>query len=73
MATIAFTIGAPAKTIDMTTAGDPFAPKASRTPNAPTAPTIPAASDHTTPRTGIAHEAPSATMIATGARIPIRK
>ena len=32
------TTGAPAKTIDITTEGVPFAPKASRTPKAPAAP-----------------------------------
>ena len=42
----ALTTGAPAKTIDITTAGVPLAPKASNTPKAPAAPTMPATRDH---------------------------
>ena len=38
-----------ANTIDITTAGVPFAPKASSTPNAPTAPAMPAIRDQPIP------------------------
>ena len=51
-ATMAFTNGAPEKTIVITTAGFPFAPNASSTPNAPTAPTMPAMRDHAMPFAG---------------------
>src|SRR5687768_7518810 len=57
METNAFTIGAPAKIILMTTGtyalfGCGAAPNASNTPNAPTAPTIPAMRDHQSPFAG---------------------
>ena len=39
---MAFTMGARAKMMDITTAGCPLAPKASSTPNAPNAPATPA-------------------------------
>ena len=44
--------GAPAKTMDITTAGVPLAPNASNTPKAPIAPTIPATRDQPIPRPG---------------------
>ncbi len=50
--TMAFTTGAPAKTMAMTTLGMPRAPKASSTPNAPTAPKTPAIHDHAMPASG---------------------
>ena len=58
VATTAFTIGAPAKTMDMTTAGLPPAPNASNTPKAPIAPTTPARKDHDTPLLVNDHAAP---------------
>ena len=56
--TTAFTTGAPANTIDITTAGVPRAPNARRTPNAPIAPTVPASRDHVNPRAGNDQSAP---------------
>ena len=54
--TTAFTIGAPAKMIDMTTGtytgGFGDAPNASSTPSAPMAPSVPAMSDHCQPLAG---------------------
>src|SRR6266446_4404727 len=52
IATSAFTIGAPANTMDITTGGVPLAPKASSTQNAPTAPAIPATNDQPMPLLG---------------------
>ena len=51
-ATMALMMGAPAKTMAITTLGDPPAPKARRTKNAPAAPTIPARKDHRMPWAG---------------------
>src|SRR5205823_119581 len=73
VATIALTIGAPAKTIAITTAGDPFAPKASSTQNAPIAPTIPATSDHAIPGTGMLQDALLAIIMNSGASTAVRK
>src|SRR4026209_2975098 len=72
--TIAFTIGAPAKIIDMTTPGFPPAPNASNTPNAPIAPTMPAISDHVIPLELYAlHAAPFIISNASGASTALRK
>lgn len=65
-ATMAFTIGAPAKTIDMTTVGVPLAPKASNTQKAPNAPTTPASNDQPMPFAGMLHVAPFAINIRAG-------
>ena len=46
MATQALTMGAPANTMAITTAGVPLAPKASRMPKAPTAPATHGAVGH---------------------------
>lgn len=73
METMAFTTGAPAKTMAMTTAGEPFAPKASNTPNAPMAPMMPATSDQIMPAFGIDHDAPDATSMPRGASTATRK
>jgi hypothetical protein len=66
-ATTAFTIGAPAKTIDITTAGLPFAPNASSTHSAPIAPAVPARIEKTSPFAGYVQLAPALTRIASGA------
>ncbi len=49
MDTIALTTGAPANTIDITTAGVPLAPKASKMQKAPKAPSRPATNDSPIP------------------------
>ena len=73
MATTAFTIGAPAKMIDMTTVGDPRTPNASNTQNAPVAPTTPASKDHPMPLTVQVHAAPWYQRIIKGAITAVRK
>ncbi|HIE69356.1 MAG TPA: hypothetical protein EYP98_03905 [Planctomycetes bacterium] len=73
MATTAFTIGAPAKMIDITAAGWPLAPNASSTPNAPTAPTAPATSDSPMALPGIDHDAFAASNMPAGASTAIKK
>src|ERR1035437_8119045 len=73
IATTEFTTGAPANTMDMTTAGVPFAPNASSTQNAPSAPTIPATNDQATPPGLKLHEAPLSHNTASGASTAVRK
>src|ERR1035438_8906098 len=65
--------GAPAKTMDITTAGVPLAPKASSTLNAPAAPAIPATSDQPIPLAVKLHEAPLISSTAKGASSAVRK
>src|SRR5271165_1722004 len=65
--------GAPAKTMDITTAGVPLAPNASSTLNAPAAPAIPATSDQPIPCAVKLHEAPLTSNTAKGATTAVRK
>jgi len=66
-------MGAPAKTIDMTTAGVPLAAKASSTPNAPKAPTAPANRDQLRPFMGKCQVAPCHQSKASGAKTAVKK
>src|SRR5262249_4365327 len=72
-ATTELTTGAPAKTIAITTAGDPLAPKARRTAKAPIAPAIPAINDQAMPPEGMVQDAPLAFRTTSGARTAVRK
>ena len=69
----AFTMGAPANTIAMTTAGEPFAPKASRMPKAPIAPSAPAKSETQTPLLGKLKLAPWSLSSTSGASTAMMK
>ena len=79
--TMAFTIGAPAKIIDIitgtyATVGFGAAPKASNTPSAPIAPSVPAISDHCQPFVGYAQKSigpPLSLRIIIGAITAVRK
>ena len=71
--TTALTIGAPAKTIVITTGGLPPAPKASSTVNAPIAPATPATSDHQEPEAVKLQSAPFIHNGAKGAKTAVRK
>jgi len=73
IATTAFTTGAPAKMIDITTAGVPFAPNASNTQNAPIAPTMPASSESEAPFVGKFQSEPEITSIPSGANTAVKK
>jgi hypothetical protein len=59
--------------MDMTTAGEPLAPNASKTLNAPAAPTMPANNDQAMPLGAKFHEAPFMSKMAKGARTAVRK
>lgn len=72
-ATIALTIGAPAKIIDIMTAGLPPTPNPNTTPNAPMAPTVPAIVDQTIPFAGKLHVAPLEISIAADPMTAISK
>lgn len=73
MATTALTIGAPAKTRDITTLGVPFAPKAINTKNAPNAPTTPAINENVIPLPVNSKDELLMYIIINGAIIPIIK
>ncbi len=66
-------MGAPAKTMDMTTPGLPPLLKASRTQNAPMAPTIPANRDQAMPEPGKVQSALRVTKRNNGASTAVRK